>query len=118
MSQDFDRHDSPAERYRTEQCIDPACAVGESVQPDADSIEQRQVQIRQRRGRGEPEVATATRLAAATAGYQDGQVHMIVHVRIAHAAAVEDERVIEQGAVAFRYLCERLEEMGEERHVE
>ena len=40
-------------------------------------------------------------LPGRAAGNDDRQVHVIVDVRIAHAAAVEVERVVEQRAVAL-----------------
>jgi hypothetical protein len=43
---------------------------------------------------------------------------MAVHVRIADAAAVQDQRVIQERAVAFRRRLQLLEVVGEERHVE
>ena len=45
------------------------------------------------------------------------QVQVIVHIRVAHAAAEHDDRVIEQRAVAVGRGLQLLEVIGEQRHV-
>ncbi len=54
----------------------------------------------------------------AAAGDEDRQVLVVVEARVAHAAAVENQRVVEQRAVAVRSVAHPLEEVREQRHME
>ena len=52
--------------------------------------------------------------ASASADHQQRQIDVRVGVRVAQAGAVEEQRVIQQRAVAFRRLLQLLEEPGEQ----
>ena len=61
---------------------------------------QRDHQVRERCALRHLDVAVALVRARAAADEQRRQVLVIVHVAVGHAAAVEEQRVIEQAAVA------------------
>ena len=63
------------------------------------------------------QVASAPRPAGAAAGDHDRQVGVVVHVRVAHAAAVQVERMVQQRAVAVRRRGQLLQEVAEQRDV-
>ena len=105
----------PLHRQRLKQLIHLAPAVGERVEPDAHLVEQRQVQVGQRRRLGEADVAAASHSARGAAGDEDRQVVVVVQVGVAHAAAVQEERMVQQRAVAFRRGPQLGEELGEQR---
>ena len=98
--------------------VDFAIAVSEGVETDADFFEECQVKVGERRGLGVLNVAASFELARRAAGDQDRQVDMVVDVGVAHAAAIEQEHMVEQRAVAFGRGFELLEEISEERDVE
>ena len=102
---------------RTTQLLDLALAVGEGVETDADFFEQREVEIGQRRGFGIFDVTAALDPAGAAAGDDNRQIDVVVHVRIAHAAAVQNQRVIQQRPLAIRRRVETLQELAEQLHV-
>src|SRR5262245_54940089 len=79
-------------RQRLKQLILLAVAVRELVEPNAGFVEQRQVQIRQRSRFGVFEMAIPLQSRRAAAGNKDGQVRVIVNVRVADTAAVKIER--------------------------
>src|SRR5437764_13823466 len=109
---------SACEADWAEQRVDLAGAVGERIETNADSVEQRQVQIRQRRRLDILDVPAAANLPGSAAGDDDRQVDMVVNVGITHAAAVQIQRMVEQCAVAIGDRGQPLEEITEERHVE
>ena len=76
-------------------------AVAEAVLMDAQFVEQRQHQVRHGRVRRKRQVAAAFQLAGSAARHHDGQRIVIVLIAVAHAAAVEDGRMIQQIAVAI-----------------
>src|SRR5262249_34697526 len=106
---------TPSER---EQFVDRTLAVGELIEPRAELLEQRQMQVRERRRLRILNVAAALHLSGAAAGDDDRQVDVIVDVRIAHTAAVEHHRVVEQRAAAVRRRLQLLEVVGGQRDVE
>ena len=61
-----------------------------------------QQQVVHRRFLGIADVAAALDLARAAAHHGGRQIVMRVHIAVADAAAVEDQGVVEQGAVAIR----------------
>ena len=105
-------------RQRLKQPIHLAFAVGKRVEVDAGFVEQRQVEIGERGRFGELDVTPASHSAGRATGDQDRQVRMVMDVGIADAAAVEIERMVEQGAVPFRRGLQFPEELGEQRHME
>ena len=78
----------------------PVLSANESSRTPT-AVEQRQVQVGQRRRLGVPDVPAAAHSAGRAAGDDDRQVHVIVDVGIAHAAAVQIKRMVEQRAVAL-----------------
>ena len=105
-------------RKRLKQIINLAPAISKRVKANAHLVEQGQVEIGQGRRRRISDVPPAPHLAGRASGDQDRQVHMVVHVRVAHPAAVEIEAVVQKRAVPFGRRLELGEEFGEERHVE
>src|SRR5437667_6739461 len=85
---------------------------------DPDLIKERQVQVGERDGFLKADMPAAFHTAGRVTGYQDRQIDVVMHVRVPHAAAVKDQRVIEQRAVAFLGRLEFAEELREERYVE
>ena len=99
---------------RLEQLVDFAAAVGERIerQPTLSS------KVRCRLASG---VGWAKRMwrppshaAGGAAGDKDGEIVVVVDIGVAHAAAVEMEAMIEEGAVGFRRGAQLGEELGEE----
>ena len=64
------------------------------------------------------DVPAAPHLAGRTAGDEDRQVRVIMKVGIAHPAAVEVERVVQERAVPLGCGLQLREELGEQRHME
>src|SRR5262245_58088257 len=85
----------------SQQLIDFASAVGEGVHVDTDFFEQREMEICQRPRLGVLDVTGAFDRARTAAGDKDRQVHVIVHVGIAHSAAVQIDGMVQQAAVAL-----------------
>src|SRR5690349_11857472 len=85
-----------SQRHRLHEFVDLAFAVGELIDSHTSLIQQREMQVRKRRRLG---VADVTSANLAT-GHENGQVQVIVHVRVAHAASIKDERMIEKRSVA------------------
>src|SRR5262245_4733684 len=77
------------------------------------AIEQRLEQVCQRRLVGVLQMLTALELSAAAAHHQRRQWEVIVLVAVAHVAAVEQDRVIQDRAVAVGHRLELLQELGE-----
>ena len=100
-----------SQRQRLGDLTGPARAVDEAVEANAHAVEQREVQVRQRRLLRIPDVIAALDAADAAARDDDRQVAMIVDVRIAHAAAEQVRRVIEQRAVAVRRRLQLLQQV-------
>ena len=107
-----DHTTSPTKRIE----IDSSRAVAELVDPDARLVEQAHQQVRHRHvvRRREREVASALQPAGSSARDHQRQVDVQMHVRIAHRAAVEQDAVVEQVAVAVRRRAQLLEEVGEQ----
>ena len=80
-------------------------------------VEHRQQQVRHVRVLREPQMPAALQLPGRAAREDDRQRAEVVLVAVAQRAAVEDQRVIEQRAVAVRRRLQLLEEVGELRHV-
>src|SRR5438094_387137 len=72
-------------------------------------------QVADRRARRQLDVTMA--FADAAANGEDRQRIAGVLVRVAHAAAIEDERVVEERTVAVRRVLQRVEELREELDV-
>ena len=111
-----DRTSSNAQRF--EQRVHLAVAVAELVEADAYLIEQCEMKVGQRRGFVETDVPSALHAAGSAPGHDDREVRVVVHVRVAHAAAVEVQRVVEERSVAVLRRGELAEELGEEGDVE
>src|SRR5262245_53800341 len=102
------------ERLREER-IDRSVAVAKSVDLAAVLVRNRQPQVPDRRPRRELHVAMPLANAAANADHRQRIAGM--RVRVAHAAAVHDQRVIEHRSVAIGSGLQLLDELGEERRV-
>src|SRR6266516_1867257 len=90
------------QRKRLEQLLDLALAVCESVEMHPCHIEQRQVKIGQRRRFRILDVTPSLDPACSAAGDKDRQVYVVMLVGIAHAAAIQVGRMVQQGTVAVR----------------
>src|SRR5205809_4785638 len=88
-------------RKRLEQLLDLALAVCESVEMHPCHIEQRQVKIGQRRRFRILDVTPSLDPACSAAGDKDRQVYVVMLVGIAHAAAIQVGRMVQQGTVAI-----------------
>ena len=64
------------------------------------------------------DVPTALQAGGGAARDHDRQILVIVQAGVAHAAAVQIERMIEERAVTVRRVLHALEEVREQRHVE
>ena len=105
-------------RRHFEQLIHLAVAVREFVERHTDFIEQRQVEVRERRGLRIFEMAIAFQSRGRAAGDNNGKIRVIVNVRIPDAAAVEEQRMIQQSAIAFARRFQLPKELREQRNVE
>src|SRR5881394_1135597 len=103
---------------RFKQIVHLPFAIAECVEAHADFVEEREVKVGQRRGLRELEVSSAFHPAGGASSHEDGEVGMVVDVRVAHAAAVKVERVIQQRPIAFGRGLEAAEEFSKERDVE
>src|ERR1043166_2118741 len=72
-----------------EQAIDLAGAVSKMLDSDARFVEQREMQVCERGRLVKSNVASAFQTVDRASSNQDGEIHMIVNVWIAHAAAVQ-----------------------------
>ena len=94
-----------------------AVAVADPFDLHAELVSTRQIQVRQRRARRIPQVPAALELSGATAQQDDRQTVDVVHVAVAHPAAVEERQVIEQRAVAVRRRLQLFQVVGEQSRV-
>src|SRR5215212_5707853 len=63
-------------------------------------------------------MAAAAHVSGGPAANDDWQINMVMNIWIAHAAAVQVERVVEQGATRLRRGLELLKKFCEQRYVE
>src|SRR5688572_12751682 len=85
---------------------------------DAQLVEQCQVQIRHRRVFRIREVTTSANSGGGAANQQNGEVLIQVHVAVAQRAAVHQQRMIEQRAVALGDRPKPVEEVAVQLGVE
>ena len=64
------------------------------------------------------DMAAAAHVAGGAARNDDWQINMVVNVRIAHAAAIQVEHVVQQRPVSFRSGLQLLQKLREQRDVE
>src|SRR5579883_214013 len=76
-------------------------AVAKRVETHAHFVEQCKVQVGQRRRFREVNVPAALHLARGPAGDKDRQIVVVVPVGVAHAAAIQEERMVQKRTVAF-----------------
>src|SRR5687768_6524361 len=106
----------PAMTRRARRILEPAAlarTVANRLQRRVRPAKQRQQQVRERRAIGIPQMLAAAQLPAAAADDRQWQREVIVRIAIAHVAAVQDERAIENRTVAVRLRRERLNERRE-----
>src|SRR5436190_22832946 len=104
-------------RQRFKECVNFAFAVGKVIEANADFVKQRQVKIRERRRLRELDMTSAFHSARGTASNDDGQVRMIMQIRVSHATAVEEQRMIEQRTAAVLSRFQFRDELSEQRDV-
>ena len=63
------------------------------------------------------DVASSLQLARSAAGDKYRQVHVIMHIGVAHSAAEKVYRMVQQRSVAVGSRFQFVEEVGEEGHV-
>ena len=73
-------------------------------------VEHRDAEIHERRVFRIPDVPAALQLTAGVAGEDDRQLERRVAIAVAHAGAVDEQRVIEQRAVAVGGVAHLLEQ--------
>src|SRR5439155_8479875 len=88
--------------YPTSLDLERLSAVTERLHRNADLVEHRQQKVRHRCVIRILEVTAALMLARCTANDEVWQREMIVHVAVAHVAAEEQQRMVEQRAVPIR----------------
>src|SRR3954469_2307372 len=93
---------------------DDARAVAELLLLEIHLRQQADEEVGHRRVLRRANVLAALVLAAATTRDEDRKVGVIVLIAVAEAAAVEDERMIQQGAVAVGRLLQLVQEVREE----
>src|ERR1043166_7958176 len=91
-----------------------ACAITEPLRRDADLVEDRQEEICHRRIERVLQVAARRELTSKLSREKAVQIRMAMQVAVAHATAVENQRVIEQRAVTIRRRLQPLEEASEQ----
>src|SRR3954462_13848825 len=92
--------------------LDPSGTVANLFGGYAHPIQQRQVEVRHRRVFGIDDVIVAAEAAAATDD-EDGKVFVEMAIAVAQAAAVDDDRVVQQRTVSIRRLLELTDESRE-----
>src|SRR5262249_12223889 len=103
-------------RHSSKQLRNLARAVGERIQPHSGAIQDCQVQIGERLWLRVADVPAA--LASGASRYEHRQIRVIVLVAIAHAAAIQVQRVIEERAISVGCRFELLQEGGEQPDME
>ena len=98
--------------------IDSPGALAEFVGVDAGLVHQRNHQVRERRALCHPDVTISLVLPCAAADEQRRQVLVIVLVAVGHAAAVQEQRVIQQVPVAVWCRLQLVQELCEEIEVD
>src|SRR2546425_1337480 len=90
--------------------VEGSRAVAELVHPDTHLVEDRDEKVRHRRLVRIREVTPGFEPASKLSGQQAGQIEMAVEIAIPHAAAIQNQTVIQERAVAvFRSLQLRQE---------
>src|SRR5262245_54608023 len=84
-----------------EKAFDFSSAVHERIHVHSNPIEQREVEVGQRRSLFIPYVPPALQTGSRSARDKDGKVIVIVKAGIAHAAAVQINRVVQQRTVTI-----------------
>ena len=97
--------------------VDSAGAVAEALDMDSNPFEQAQMEIRQWSRFLVFNVKRALALVRAASYHDDGQIGVVVHIRITHAATQEVHRMIEQRAVAVRRGLKLSYEIRKQRYV-
>src|SRR5262249_54121673 len=103
---------------RLKQLIPLPLAIAERVKPHSHFVEQRQVQVGQRRRFGEADVPAALHLPGGAAGDEDRKVVVGMPVGVAHAAAVQQERVVQERSVALEGAPHFRQERRSQRGVD
>src|SRR6266850_3727614 len=103
---------------RFKQIVHFAAAVSESVQTDSYFIQEREVKICQRCRLGELYMSSALHSTCGATGYEDRQVDVVMDVRIAHAAAIKIEGMVQQRPISIGCRFQFSEKFSEERNVE
>src|SRR5262245_47078771 len=94
-------NDVPLKRDRIEEIFDLALAVSKLVQPDPDSIEEREMEVCQRRAGLVPDVMAALHPARRSTRDQNGQIVVVVDAGVTQSASVQVDGVVEQRPVAL-----------------
>src|SRR5256885_819544 len=97
-----------------EEVFNLSVAVAEFIQTYADPVQQREVEVRQRRAVLVRDVAATTQSGRRAARDQDGKIFVVVHAGVAHPAAIQVDRVIEERAVALGRGLQLLEKLREQ----
>src|SRR5690242_15106186 len=108
---------SGSRRKRIQQLFHLTLTVAKSIQPDTGFIQQCQVKISERRGLSIFNMASALKIARSPAGHQHWDIHVIMHVGIAHAAAIKVHGMIQQRTGAIRRRLHLSDEIGEQLHM-
>src|SRR5262245_18163761 len=91
--------------------------VTEPLGSNVHTLQQRQEQVCQRRVRWDADVASTLEGAIAATDYRDGQIIVRVPVAVGEATAVQDQRPVQQRAVAVPRAGELCQEVGKQHHV-
>ena len=92
-------------------------AVAERLDLDAQHLQAREHHVGHRRAVGRLQVQVALHLTAGVAEDEEWAPLVIVHVGVPHRRPVDDERVLEEVALAIGSALQLLQEVGEQAHV-
>ena len=111
------RTDSHASHAGSAIQIEAAGAVAERLHLHPQHLRHRDEHVRHRRPVGRLEVEPALQLPAGLAGQEQRASLVVVQIRIAHRRPVDDQRVVEQTAVAVGRPLQPLEEIRHQADV-
>src|SRR5580704_5757808 len=94
-----------------------AGAIAQGILWNATLIEHGQQQVRNRRVIVVAQVPATLELSASAASHQIRQREMIMQIAVAHVAAEENDRIVQQIAVAIRRALQLPEEARKQRDV-
>src|SRR5262249_8898940 len=113
----MDRSLAVAARLDVRKQFQLAVTVTQMLHPDTHLVHEGQRQTRHREPGGHLEMPAALNESATPAHDRNGQIPWHVRVAVAHARAINDERIVQERAVSVGSRLHLFDEMGEQFHM-